>query len=159
MSGLHFYLFFLKRDPLFILLPCPALDDPTHLTRHQVIMVVLYIEWSGRFDIRRRLQPCNRVTPLPPTLSPLHLCICDLLTSTLLQAILAAIVYFYFTKLFKALISRMEKVGGNKRTLEEESSKMFSLFLRIIAWTVGVLLGQALMENILAQLKSFSTPK
>lgn len=37
-----------------------------------------------------------------------------------------------------------------QRTLEEESSKMFSLFLRIITWTVGVLLAQALMENILA---------
>lgn len=114
---LHFNLFFLKRGPLFILLHRPAPDDPTHLSRHWVIWVALYIEQSQRFDIRRRLQHRNPVTPLPPTLSSLHLCICDLLTNTLLQAILAAIVHFYFTKLFKGLISRMKKVGGNKKAI------------------------------------------
>lgn len=102
---------------LFFLLHRPAPDDPTHLSRHWVIWVALYIERSQRFDIRRRLQHCNPVTPLPPTLSSLHLCICDLLTNALLQAILAAIVHFYFTKLFKGLISRMEKVGGNKKEI------------------------------------------
>lgn len=36
-------------------------------------------------------------------------------SNTLLQAVLAAIVHFYFTKLLIGLISRTEKVGGNKR--------------------------------------------
>lgn len=105
-----------KADPLLTLLHCPAPENPTHLSRHWVRWVALYIERSQRFDIRRRPQRCNPVNPLPPTLSSsLYFCIGDLLTNTLLQALLAAIVHFYFTKLFKGLISRMKKVGGNKR--------------------------------------------
>lgn len=146
ISGLHFYFFFFKTDPLLNLLPCPAPDDPTHLTRHQVIKVVLYIEWSGRLILEDAYNPATQ--------SPLH----DLLFISVYVTYSPAHCFRQYWQLLFTFISpncskpwytEWSKWVETKRTQEEESSKMFSLFLGIIAWMVGVLLAQALMENIL----------
>lgn len=62
---IYFCLFF-KRDTRLTLFYHPAHEDSTYLSCHWVRWVMLYIEWSKCFDIRRRPQCCNPVNPLPP---------------------------------------------------------------------------------------------
>lgn len=106
-----------------ILLHHPAPGNPTHLSRHWVRWVALNIEQSPHFDIRRRLQACHPLHPSPPpTLSSPHLCFGDLLTNKVLRAILAAIVHFHSTKLFKRL-DILDGESGWKRKREKEGGE------------------------------------
>lgn len=95
---------------------CPAPENLTHLSHQWVRWDALYIEWSPHFDIRRRLQSCNPVNPQPPTFSfspSPYVSVTYSRTHRFERC--WQLLAFYFAKLFRGMISRTAKVGGNKR--------------------------------------------
>lgn len=133
-------------DTLLSLLHCEAPGNPTRLSRHWFTWVALYIEWSQRFDIRKRPQHCNPVNPPPYTLfsSPsLHLWLTHKHTAS-------SNVGNNCSLLFHQSVQRLNIQDGGSGWKQQRGKwqrAIKSKLLRIMVCTGKELLTNALMEK------------
>lgn len=139
-----------KKWILYRIILCPKIPQMYHIPGPgRCTYIVLDKKWSQFTLILETSHKALTQSSFSPFTLCFYLSIHDLLTNSPLQAMLAKVFHFYFSKLFKGRISRKQKVGGKQHREASRRTRVntWKLF-RIMAFTAEVLFYYKLDRNV-----------